>query len=421
MVNKFIKRFLVTLLYIIFCTYSLEFLSSLFLKKEQDFAKKSFDQIKKEIFTKNKNFDQRDDYQAFYDENIKNNLQPSFKLSQYNIFINDHENRISNFLTNKIKSSQKIPFRGPINLPSLGSNEEGTREIVYNDHLGFKNFNSDYEKKIDIIVVGDSFAEGIPFSNNHTVSGFINKNQNLNSLNFGFGGAGPLGALGIIREYVSIFKPKNTYYLYYEGNDLIDLYNEKKTFLVKYLKENYSQNLYTSRREIEIFLNEYNKLFFEILPFKIEQEKNKSKKITSDKNKIFVEKFKDFLELQNLKELIPEDIYTLDKEKTDYLLFEKIINLMKKDISKWDGDFTVIYLPSFNRYNKNFSLSDIFKKKKILKITKNNNIKLIDMDAIFKANNMDNNNLFNLGLYGHYTKEGYEIIANTIIKDINIK
>ena len=43
------------------------------------------------------------------------------------------------------------------------------------------------------------------------------------------------------------------------------------------------------------------------------------------------------------------------------------------------------------------------------------------MDAIFKANNMDNNNLFNLGLYGHYTKEGYEIIANTIIKDINIK
>ena len=48
----------------------------------------------------------------------------------------------------------------------------------------------------------------------------------------------------------------------------------------------------------------------------------------------------------------------------------------------------------------------------------NNNISLIDMDDIFKENDMDNNNLFNLGIYGHYVKEGYELIANTIIKDI---
>ena len=188
---------------------------------------------------------------------------------------------------------------------------------------------------------------------------------------------------------------------------------------MKYLEGNYSQNLYTSKKEIETFLDEYNKLFFEILPIKINQEKNNTKKITLKEKKIFVEKLKDFLELQSLKEIFLNYIFSLNNEKNDYLLFEKTIKAMKKDISKWDGDFTIIYLPSFNRYNKNFSLGDILKKRKILKIIENNNIQSIDMDNIFTENNMDDNNLFNLGLYGHYVKEGYELIANTIIRDIN--
>jgi hypothetical protein len=91
---------------------------------------------------------------------------------------------------------------------------------------------------------------------------------------------------------------------------------------------------------------------------------------------------------------------------------------MKKDVSKWSGNFTIIYLPSFTRYNKNFSITDFLKKRKIQEIIGNNNISLIDMDDIFKENDMNNNNLFNLGIYGHYVKEGYELIANTIIKDI---
>ena len=85
--------------------------------------------------------------------------------------------------------------------------------------------------------------------------------------------------------------------------------------------------------------------------------------------------------------MILDYIFSFNNEKDDYLLFEEIIKTMKKDISKWDGDFTVIYLPSFNRYNKNFSLGDILKKRKISKIMKNNNIELIDMDYIFKENN----------------------------------
>ena len=418
MILNILRKFLIFFLYFILCIYSLEFLSYFFLKKDKDFAEKSFEQVKKEIFVKNKSFDQRNDYQAFYEENIKNNVQPSFKLSQNNISVNDHNNILSNFLTYKIENGYKIPFRGPKNMLSLGSNEEGVREVIHNDYLGFKNFNSNYKKEIDIIIVGDSFAEGVPFGNEHTITEFINRKKNLNSLNFGFSGAGPLGSLGIIREYGTVFKPKHTFYLYYEGNDLLDLSYEKKTFLIKYLDEFYSQNLYNSKKEVTNFLTEYNELFFKILPSKIIQEKKITEKNKFNEKKVFKEKLKDFLELQNLKEIIPKDVYYLKNEKVDYLLFEKIINLMKKDVSKWSGNFTIIYLPSFTRYNKNFSITDFLKKRKIQEIISNNNISLIDMDDIFKENDMNNNNLFNLGIYGHYVKEGYELIANTIIKDI---
>ena len=179
MILNILRKFLIFFLYFILCIYSLEFLSYFFLKKDKDFAEKSFEQVKKEIFVKNKSFDQRNDYQAFYEDNIKNNVQPSFKLSQNNISVNDHNNILSNFLTYKIENGYKIPFRGPKNMLSLGSNEEGVREVIYNDYLGFKNFNSNYENEIDVIIVGDSFAEGA-FGNEHTITELlIEKNLNF--------------------------------------------------------------------------------------------------------------------------------------------------------------------------------------------------------------------------------------------------
>ena len=366
MILNILRKFLIFFLYFILCIYSLEFLSYFFLKKDKDFAEKSFEQVKKEIFIKNKSFDQRNDYQAFYEENIKNNVQPSFKLSQNNISVNDHNNILSNFLTYKIENGYKIPFRGPKNMLSLGSNEEGVREVIHNDYLGFKNFNSNYKKEIDIIIVGDPLLKACLLVTNIQLQNLLTE-KNLNSLNFGFSGAGPLGSLGIIREYGSVFKPKHTFYLYYEGNDLLDLSYEKKTFLIKYLDEFYSQNLYNSKKEVTNFLTEYNELFFKILPSKIIQEKKITEKNKFNEKKVFTEKLKDFLELQNLKEIIPKDVYYLKNEKVDYLLFEKIINLMKKDVSKWSGNFTIIYLPSFTRYNKNFSITDFLKKEKFKK------------------------------------------------------
>ena len=401
--------------YFFFIIYSLELLTSIFLVKEVDFTGKNYRQIKNEIFRNNPNFDQRNDYQAFKDEKGKYNISPSFKLSY---FTNNYNKEIQNFIKKKIDNKEKIPFRGPINRLSLGNNEDGVRELIVNDNFGFKNFQNVYKKKINLMLVGDSFTEGVPYGNNEAISEFINKKSDINSINYGISGAGPLMALGVIREYGQNFQPNKIYYLYYEGNDLLDLENEKKTFLINYLNKNFSQNLYNSHEKILEFLSGYDEIFYKTLPSLIEEEENKDNTIYKDtSSKIFIEKIKDFIELQNLKEILPKDLLFVKNTKVDYELFEKTIKQMNSETKKWDGNFAILYLPTWSRYNKNFSLTDFLLKKKIIDIAKKNNIEIIDLDNLFKLKKMDNNKLFTLKIYSHYNSDTYNEISNQIISN----
>jgi len=401
--------------YFFFIIYSLELLTSIFLVKEVDFTGKNYRQIKNEIFRNNPNFDQRNDYQAFKDEKGKYNISPSFKLSY---FTNNYNKEIQNFIKKKIDNKEKIPFRGPINRLSLGNNEDGVRELIVNDNFGFKNFQNVYKKKINLMLVGDSFTEGVPYGNNEAISEFINKKSDINSINYGISGAGPLMALGVIREYGQNFQPNKIYYLYYEGNDLLDLENEKKTFLINYLNKNFSQNLYNSHEKILEFLSGYDEIFYKTLPSLIEEEENKDNTIYKDtSSKIFIEKIKDFIELQNLKEILPKDLLFVKNTKVDYELFEKTIKQMNSETKKWDGNFAILYLPTWSRYNKNFSLTYFLLKKKIIDIAKKNNIEIIDLDNLFKLKKMDNNKLFTLKIYSHYNSDTYNEISNQIISN----
>ena len=416
---KLQKKITILFFYLIFIIYSLEILTKIFIKNNEDLITTNMDELRKIEITKIKDFDVRNDYEAFEEEKKTRDIHPSFRLSINTINKNDE---ISKFLKHKILKKNKIPFRGPINKLSLGDNEDGIREIISNDKYGFKNLNEVYQKEIDAMIVGDSFAEGIPFDNENSVSGLININSKFNSINYGVSGTGPLNSLGVISEYGKYFKPKKVFYFFYEGNDLYDLLEEKETFLINYLERSYSQNVYKSNEQIENFLNEYENIFYKILPMMIKKNKNKNTidiDININNQHRLVEHLKDIAELQNLKRvLIPKDAYYSKDKKLDHLLFEKSILEMKNRVNSWEGEFYLVFLPSWTRYNNFFSLSDKYKKRHIIKIVENNNLKFIDMDKIFRNNQMDTLNLFNLGIYGHYNKKGYKLIADTIIKKL---
>tara|TARA_B100001996_G_scaffold376476_1_gene357765 strand:+ start:68 stop:1315 length:1248 start_codon:yes stop_codon:yes gene_type:complete len=414
---KVVKLLKIIIIYLLVITYSLELLTTLFISKKYDFIENNFDEVKLQKIKLLPNFDTRPEAEVFFDEKKRTpELSTTFRLAQFHLYNQDLQNKIKNFLDRKINNKKIIPFRGPINKLSLGDNEDGKRRLIKNDRYGFKNPNNVYEKNINLMILGDSFAEGVPFDEENDIAGYIRNNSKYNAINFGVAGSGPLLSLAIIEEYGKIFKPKDVFYLFYEGNDMDDLLDEEKTFLIKYL-DKYNQKLFTSIEEKNYFLDEFEKIMLEILNIRnsnltITDPIKRSKKIK------FVERIRDFFELTALKNLFTDRKFI--KKKANYNLLNKVIKKMNNKVKKWDANLHFVYIPSWNRYNNKYALSNFTFKNKIKKIVIKNNINFIDIVDEFKnIKDINEINLYNLGLYGHFNKKGYEIVSKKIINSLN--
>ena len=414
---NYFKNFGIILIYLILILYSLEFLTLIFLKKEINFNQLSFDELKKikiDEYSKNNFFERRTRIENFLQEKDEFNLKPTFRYSGYFFNLFDQNNMIKNFIQKKQKL---VPFRGPFNSNVLGSNEDGVREIMFNDKFGFKNKNTVYQDKIDLMIIGDSFTEGVPFGNDIHVANLINNKSNFNALNYGVSGTGPLMSLAIIKEYGKHFYPKDVFYLFYEGNDLTDMMHEKESFLINYLEnDNFNQNLIENSHHLDDFFQEYEKIFYQIINYREKNLPNNNIEVKKNSKK-FKEKIKDFLEINNLKELLLVGS-VFQRTEIDYDMFRNILDKMQTETKSWGGNLNFVYLPSWIRYNNKISLANFKHQKKVEKIVLDLNINYIDIVEKFKNNKMNSVNSFHLGIYGHYKKKGYELVANEILNQI---
>ena len=349
-------------IYTIIITYSLEILLFLSIPSEQ----KSIVQIQNERIKiakkKNLKYDLRSPEQFYLDQKkINSNLAPVFlyakHFSSFKVFQEAQE-------SNKI-----IPFRGPINKNSISCAEDLNYKIIENDKYGFKNSNKNYEKKINSILLGDSYAEGLCVKNQNDIAGNLNKNE-INTINFGVTGTGPLVSLAILREFGSTLKPKNIFYLYFEGNDLDDLnYEKNKTNLNKYLDPIYSTNYINRYDEIRLFLKSANQES-EILTTNLNLDKPiLEENIKSSTLNNFTQHLKDILELSNLKNIVRFSILKRQLNTYDLDLFYSIVEKMKLETEKWNGNFNFVYVPSWSRYFTKYTNKDagLKLKEKILK------------------------------------------------------
>ncbi len=410
---KILKYFFVGIIYLLVIVYSLEFLTTLFLdnKNLSNYTLRT-DNFKEQGFK-----DFRNNYEAFYEERQKFNIYPNFRLAEHHLNREDKNNLIRSLLNKRETSGYKVPLRAPINKISLGDNEDGIRELVFNDMFGFANPNSVYKKKIDIMILGDSFAEGIPFDENNNVSGIIRNLSNYNAINLGVSGTGPLVSLAALKEYGNHLKPKKIFYFFYERNDFSDMMAEKDTFLIKYLK-NFNQDLFNSKNEISLFMKEYNSIFELILADKISNNEKFVPSISDQNQKKFSETISDFFELRNTKKIfLTSPLFS--KDKIDYNLFEKILKQMSAEAETFKADLYFVYIPSWNRYNNKYSLMNYFFKKKVLYYVNRVNIPIIDIDEHIKVDKIENPTaLYNFNLPGHFNKKGYTLISKKIIYEL---
>ena len=322
----------------------------------------------------------------------------------------------SNGLTNEYGGI--YPLGGISNITTLLHNESGYYPIIETDERGFNNSKGLYNKnKIDIMLIGDSFIEGYSVRHNETISAVI-RESDYNAISLGKGGNGPLINFATLIEYAKPLQPKIVLWFFY-FNDLSDLNIEmSSSFLKKYLNEDgFSQNLISRQNEIDNVLVNY-----------IQEEKEKEEiKGKETKTKRSLERSIQILKLSNFRlkmNLYPNPLLPLE--------FNNILEKSNKVVSGWGGKLYFIYLPSYYRYST--ILSNPFKKylnfiysvnldpyENILRTVTELDIPIIDIHKEVFEPHPDPLSLFPFREIGHYTAEGYRLIAENIIKILKNK
>src|SRR5215471_6881565 len=167
-----------------------------------------------------------------------------------NLFIDQPDGTVTSAIS--IDGTEVIPFGAISNRVTVLCNENGYFVSYETDEHGFPNPRGIWNRNdIDIAAVGATFLHGYCVPPDKTLAAPIRHQYPL-FLNLGMAGDGPLFMLAKIKEYLPVIKPKLVLWFYYEGNDLTDLQNERKSkLLMNYLKDNFTQRLLSRQAEID--------------------------------------------------------------------------------------------------------------------------------------------------------------------------
>ena len=306
-----------------------------------------------------------------------------------------------------------FPLSGISNSKTINCNENGYYSTYESDRYGFNNPNTEWDKKeIEYLLVGDSFVHGDCVNRPNDISSVLRSISNKSVLNLGQGGNGPLIEYATLREYLSS-NVKKVIWVYFEGNDLENLVNEKKNdILNNYLNDlKFTQNLKFKQNEIDNLAINLIKEREREREREIERERERER----ERDKISFGKFIKIIKFIKIDRtrmsIFPKQVVSIPA--TQLTDFKKIIQLTKKFVERNNSELFFVYLPSYNRYkfnyhNTNYSL--------IKNIVTELNIPFIDIhNEVFKKE-QNPLKLFPFKMRGHYNNEGYKKVTETIYK-----
>ena len=95
--------------------------------------------------------------------------------------------------------------------------------------------------------------------------------------------------------------------------------------------------------------------------------------------------------------------------------FEQIVKHAKEVTASWQGTLYFVYLPAWHRYaQKDIDKEVQYHRGTVMSIVRELDIPIIDVHESF-INHSDPLSLFPLRIGGHYTAEGYRLVAQHIL------
>tara|TARA_A100001037_G_C15065171_1_gene596667 strand:+ start:155 stop:1312 length:1158 start_codon:yes stop_codon:yes gene_type:complete len=310
------------------------------------------------------------------------------------------------------KTVDILPLSGYENAKILLCLDENNNPVYFNsDKNGFNNKDTDQN---NILLIGDSYVQGMCVNNNYIFNEQFKK-YNLNTSSLGVAGNGPLLEFATFKEYKLDLNLKSIVLFITPDNDFYDLSNEKNNKILKnYLNDdNFKQNLSTEqirKRKIEIldgyFGNKTNRLwndFFTVYHFNLKQVGNLIEDLFKRKNLSNDEYL--YLQSQEIDELFIKILDRFVEEtKKDNINFYVIFNSVTPDI---------LYPKTLGQKKFNKLVND-----KVILIKshlKKQNINFFDFNNYLITNYSEKNiseifkNINNR--WDHYTNKGFSILT----------
>ena len=294
-------------------------------------------------------------------------------------------------------NKEKIPLTPIPNTLFVSCNEYGTWKNIKTDKYGFNN--KKFLDSFDVLLMGDSFAEGSCVKQEYEPANLFEKNHQLKTYNIGISGNGPLISLALAHEIKLITEFDYIVWFIFD-NDFYDLGLEKNSnYLINYLNTDFESNNYFS---------------------KIQNETDYQKKYIEDNLESFKSGFSLKESILELKPLINR-INKLINQKAleDAIKYDK--NIFKKIFDKArylypEKKIFVVYLPEttcfMNRSeecNQRFNEISSFSE----------NIIYLNFFQYLKDNIKNYEEMYALGLNrAHFSPAGYNTLIEFIYKNI---
>jgi hypothetical protein len=365
-------------------------------------------------------------YSLYNISSYKHKKWTKLKRSNYEIYM-DYKNSGKDvvvsiypftFVSTINDEDEIYPLSGISNKLTIFCNESGYWSTYQSDRYGFNNPNEQWDKlHFDFVLVGDSFTLGACVREKDTIAGQLRNKTEV--LNLGYGGNGPLLEYATLREYFKHIEAKNVLWLYDKG-DLQDFQLElSNKVLIKYLENlNFTQDLINRQKEIDHIAS--NTL--------LKKKKNYQEK----DNRLFrfeEFKFKRVLFLKSIRHrlswmfginLANLNLISLKEDEFDYLdEFSEVLVQANNLVTKNNSKLYFVYLPTYpGTYDGIADTQKLESYKKVINLVEELNIPIIDLYKDLFSGHPDPKSLFPLRMYGHYTEEGYKLVAETILDKI---
>ena len=221
--DRFIKPVILFLTYFVFVLYAVNFLIVVFNYNSTPQKK-----IEKVLKKDKKPIDKRKLIDVVKDERNKGKEIYPYVVPR-------------EFLKNK--NSEDIILTPMPNTEYVSCNEFGKWKKIKTDKLGFNN--NKFLESFDILLLGDSFAEGSCVDKQNEPASLFKKNFNKDAYNIGISGNGPLLSLALAHEIKPFISFDHLVWLIFD-NDFYDLSLEVNSPILK----NYLKQLISSKSEV---------------------------------------------------------------------------------------------------------------------------------------------------------------------------